>query len=417
MSMLKGLRGCAGISLFLMVIFVSGATGAQPEELAVIIGRGGPKGGPTGEETRTVIGPREEAPGRVLRAVLEREARQRGFFPEVPSYRVEFALESLREAFGAREFSAWKSAVLEKNKKPGLVFALDWSVSPKSEAGVRAFEKLRASGSSWSESLLQWEQLPDTESEFVASLKDRLNEQYLGVTRRRVIEEATSQQLPACLRNAMIPSPQAMAREYSATAKDFDRQQTRIGFVIVRGPEGELRRLLEASEGIQKTLLAGLGQQAKGPTRSELHALRVRVMAGLRARFSGLEWRDASVLWPELAPSHTADTGGLSREQLGFALKAPLGTVLIPNTLEKVGMPEVWPEVWMITGETREPVVRLPLADEQVQAVLQNRLKVRAYLECATRWFERELGTTVLLASGLRVERRAWTRALQEVLQ
>lgn len=405
----------------LLLISASPAGAAAVEDLAVIL----PKGVRTvrgypwqyGAQTQTVSGPREEAPARILRATLDREARQRGFFVELPSYRLEFALESLRDAFGVRDYMGWKAAVLEKNKKPGLVFSLNWTIAPKGEAGRQAFEKMMASGSMWSESLLQWEQLPEGEAEFVESLRTQLSEQYFAITRRRVIEEATSQQLPECLQNAMMPSPRAMAVEYSGHAKDFERQQTRIGFAVVRGVEGELRRLLDVSAELQKPVFAGLTAGGKSPARSEIHAARSRILSELKARFPGLQWRDATVLWPELGPSYPAQTGGLTPEQLGFALKAPLGTVLIPNTLEKSGTPEVWPEVWMVTGEARDAVVTLPLADPSVQAVLQNKLKVRAYVDCATRWFERELGTSVQLASGLKVERGAWTRAIQEVLQ
>ncbi len=361
------------------------------------------------EQKVQVRGTESEAPARIVEAFLDLEASQRGFFVELPDYRLRFAWESLRESFGAASYGEFKRQVLEKTSKPGLIFNLNWEVEPKGAGGREAFLRVRKSGSSWSESLLQWDQLPESWEAFRDSLRAQLDVQYRSVTRKRVLEEAVSQKTPECLQSAMAPRPGRMRYEYQKSLKDFERQQTRMGFVVVRGSESELRRFLDESAVLQKAALAALRPGGRDPMRSEIEASRARIVAELRQKFSSLQWTQASVLWPALGPAYPAQTGGLSQDQLGFALKAPLGQVLLPNTLESS-------EIWMVTGESREAVVTLPFTDAQVQVVLANRLKTTDYTRCVLRWFESELGTHVLPASGLLISPDGWQQALARAL-
>ncbi len=361
------------------------------------------------EEKVQVRGLESEAPARIVEAFLDLEAAQRGFFKELPDYRLQFAWESLRESFGAASYGEFRRRVREKTSKPGLIFSLSWQVEPKGEAGREAYLKSLKSGSGWSESLLQWDELPESWEAFRDSLRSQLNTQYRSITRKRVLEEAVSQKIPACLQSAMSPRPARMRYEYEKNPKEFERQQTRIGFAVVRGSETELRRFLDESAVLQKAALAALRPEGRDPVRSEIEASRAILVAELRRKFPWLQWTTSSVLWPALGPSHPAQTGGLSDDQLGFALKAPLGQLLLPNTLESS-------EVWLVTGESREAIVTLPFADSQVQAVLANRIKTQEYLRCVVRWFESELGTHVMPAAGLSISTEAWEKALTGAL-
>jgi len=340
------------------------------------------------------------------------EAEQRGFFTAVPEYRVTFAWESLRESFGALDFESWRKEVALKTGKNGLIFSLNWTIPPKSATGLSAFKQVQQSKSRWSESLLQWEAVPENWPEFQDSLRKKLQEQYQSVTRRRVVEEATSQAVPECLANAMQPIPRLLAGDYARNLKDFERQQTRIGFAVLRGPESDLRRFLEFSAGLQASKLSLLNGDK--PTRAALDALRsdllVQLKSEIKNNFQLLSWSDSTLLWPALGAAFPAETAGLSQDQLGYALKAPLGSTLLPNTLEAG-------EIWMVTGERRGAVVKLPFSDPQVQAVLANRFKTQNYIRCAARWFGREIGKWVHLASGVTVSGSQWEKSLAEVLQ
>jgi len=83
-----------------------------------------------------IIGTEQSAPLEILRAAIDLESSQRGFFLSVPEYRVRFAYESIREAFASAgvtpgDYKQLYEAILKRNQKPELVFEFNWRVAPR----------------------------------------------------------------------------------------------------------------------------------------------------------------------------------------------------------------------------------------------------------------------------------------------
>jgi hypothetical protein len=362
-----------------------------------------------------VIGMEQSAPLEILRAAIDLESNQRGFFLSVPEYRVRFAYETIREAFSSAgvtpaDYKQLYEAILKRNQKPELVFELDWRVSPRGEIGQGAHRLVSASGSHWDPSILQWIPVPENQEQFMSALRDQLNALYRSNTRRRTLEEVLSQQLPFCLQGAMLTSPAEIRLEYQKARDSFRTQQTLIRFEIIRGSEGRMRSLIQEMDRLQKMPWERFVARNPKPTRAQISRMRRELIATIQKSFSEEQWESRHLHWPIRDQTRERDLGGLSSEQQAFALRAPLGQVLLPNTLELLSGGKA--EVWIVSDEVRGETFQHPVTDPEVVAILKNRLQTRDYISCAKRWFSRFRRERIALEQGVQVSDSHWDLAV-----
>ncbi|NDD92371.1 hypothetical protein EBZ37_09830 [bacterium] len=320
---------------------------------------------------RVVVGQTPNRVDRFFSASLELEAEQRGYFVRVPDYRVQFALETIRARFAPRgDYEALRLAISSRTQQPGLLFELNWK-APLPFDAVQAESlnrQIAISPSKWTPSLLSWIELPKTQ----------LNDQYLSNTRIRVLQEILAQETPNCFRGVSSPSIRELTEEFEATREKWILQRTGIDFVTVRFPSKDL-----ASQFISQALLAqqteldqfnAASQTAK---RSEWNRFRAELIKKLQATSPKAKWTQKRILWPLKNPN---DLQGLDPRQLDYALKAPLGSVLLPAVLEGN-------EIWIVAGESREPPEQLSLENSDVYAAVRRTVQNRLLASCAKNWF------------------------------
>ena len=374
----------------------------------------------TGDHAAIAYGHSKDDAQVILEAVLDAEGEQRRFFKSVPEYRVTYALSSILESFlplpvalgaGESRYQAFKSAVFERTKNPSLYFDLNWKTSPKSQGGIEAYRTLSRANSEWPNTILEWKALPETEAQFVEQLRAQLNEQYLSITRRRVLQELLSQQVTSCLKVAASPTMTQMRSEYEASKAEFARQSTAIVLSVISGPEAAVLAFNQVSAQAQSAALAELLRSKPKPTRGDLNQLRAQILSKLKQQIPvALKWEDHTLIYP----MSDEDRSGLSVEQKDFALKAPLNQTLLPNVLE--ANPDGSRSIWLVSGESRLDPEQRDLADSEVYFAVEDRLKSKAYMSCAQSWMEKYKRERISFKAGVEVTEDQWRRALGRVL-
>lgn len=360
-----------------------------------------------------------------LTRLLDGEARRRNFYPDVPTYRVVYALERIfeenldsRTGNWVKDYALLRArlsapARIQDSETPGdvelrppVLFAVDWNLEPKSSAGQTAFKKIRESGSEWIPLMVSFPSiLPETFQEFQDRVRQRAEQVYRSRTRKKVFDELLAEAFPEALKAIRQVSPREMREVFRKNTDDFRIQDTEMELLEVRFKDGtpeELEALRSDFLSFAAIRMEGVFQrwQERSGKLDDLMTTRRDYASRLvddylKERPTFAPGRVAKVdhrfLWP-IRPG----TDVPPSEVVEFALKAPLGQQFLPNVnYETEGRSEF--RVLFMVAERLGEVRTLPFENLEVQRALTARIQSTQYFRLMPRLVEKLIQERMIL--------------------
>lgn len=314
-----------------------------------------------------------------LSAFLDTIAESRGYFAEVPDYRLNYAVETLFEKLLPSPVAPeLRYEALKKRIGTGaFVYLLTWD--PPEAPGLPSeghWRKVVDSKVEWPSVELRWpEGLPGEYREFRRKIREELDRIYRAQTRAKIFYSLAVEYFPSQARTPDQVSPREMAGYYLSNAEDFREKPTRFELMELRFPsEHERSSFLEEATRIQRLCTEKPHRSPSDLSRSRKDCAR-RIEAAAIAKHPDLFHRNYQLEHPFKNPADTPP------HVLRFALDAKLGSIYIPSVNYQVSATEHG-TLFMVTEET-EGSRQVPFSDPDVQRRLRStvsRLSIESLL-------------------------------------